>query len=84
MGLGADLDGFGKSRPHRYSIRDRQAYSESLYRLSYPDPPVAVLWNIVRYVFLFCYVTLCTLYRSDRPVSRVSQRGTLPKMPGVN
>jgi len=26
----------GKSRPHRYSIPDRPAHSQSLYRLSYP------------------------------------------------
>ena len=26
----------GKSRPHRYSIPDRPARSQSLYRLSYP------------------------------------------------
>ena len=28
----------GKSRPHRDSIPDRPARSQSLYRLSYPDP----------------------------------------------
>ena len=34
MGLGADLDVHGKSRPHRGSIPDRKARSESPYRLS--------------------------------------------------
>ena len=35
MGLGADLDIHRKSRPHRGSIPDRKAGSESPYRLSY-------------------------------------------------
>ena len=35
MGLRADPDRCGKSRPHRDSIPDRPARSQSLYRLSY-------------------------------------------------
>ena len=38
VGPRAGLDGCGKSRPHRDSISDRPARSESLYRLSYPGP----------------------------------------------
>jgi len=38
----AGLDGCGKSRPHRDSIPDRPARSESLYQLSYPGPQKSV------------------------------------------
>ena len=39
----------GKSRPHRDSIPDRPARSQSLYRLSYPaHPPIAVRYLNVR------------------------------------
>ena len=36
VGPRAGLDGCGNSRPHRDSIPDRPARSQSLYRLSYP------------------------------------------------
>jgi len=32
----------GKSRPHRDSIRDRSALSQSLYRLSYPAEDIYI------------------------------------------
>jgi hypothetical protein len=38
VGLGVGLDGRGKSLPHRNSIPDRPARTESLYRLSYSGP----------------------------------------------
>jgi len=38
VGLRTGLDGCGKSRPHWVSIPDHPARSESLYRMSYPDP----------------------------------------------
>ena len=38
VGPRAGLDGCGKSLPHRDSIPDRPAHSESLYRLSYRGP----------------------------------------------
>jgi hypothetical protein len=38
VGRRAGLDGCRKSRLHLYSIPDRTARSESLYRLSYPGP----------------------------------------------
>jgi hypothetical protein len=40
VGPRAGLDGCGKSRPHRESIPDIPARSESPYRLHYPDPVV--------------------------------------------
>jgi hypothetical protein len=36
VGLRGGLDGCGTVRPHRDSISDRQARSDTLYRLSYP------------------------------------------------
>jgi len=42
VGSGADLDG-GKSRPHRDSIPDCPARSQSLYRLSYPAHKINLL-----------------------------------------
>jgi hypothetical protein len=38
VGPRAGLDGCGKSRPHRDSIPDRPACTESLQRLRYPGP----------------------------------------------
>ena len=38
VGPKAGLDGCGKSRPTGIRSPDRPAYSESLYRLSYPGP----------------------------------------------
>ena len=41
VGPGAGLDGCGKSLPHLIRSPDRAARSESLYRLSYPGPPLS-------------------------------------------
>ena len=40
----------GKSRPHRDSIRDRPACSQSLYRLSYPAH------NRECYIYIYIYI----------------------------
>jgi hypothetical protein len=48
--LGGPQGRSGNSRPHRVSIPDRLARSESLYRLSYPDPHRIIgilLYNII-------------------------------------
>ena len=37
----------GKSRPHRYSIPDRTARSQSLYRLSYPAHSILLVRSII-------------------------------------
>ena len=44
----------GKSRPHRDSIPDRPARSQSLYRLSYPDlPSASVRFQYSERIFVF-------------------------------
>ena len=45
----------GKSRPHRDSIPDRPARSQSLYRLSYP----AHIWLWYIYIYIYMYVYIC-------------------------
>ena len=50
-----------KSRPHRESIPDRPARSQSLYRLSYPAHIDCVYYI---YVFVFMCVCVCVLYHS--------------------
>ena len=49
-------DGCGKSRPHRDSILGSAASSESLYRLSYPGPPLHYQRKIISYnaIKYFC------------------------------
>jgi hypothetical protein len=51
VGPTAGVDGCGKSRPHRDSIPNRPARSESLYRLIYPGPITTIIiiiaWNVV-------------------------------------
>ena len=46
VGPSADLDGCGKSSPHRIRSPDRQARSKSLYRLSYHGQPLHFLLRI--------------------------------------
>ena len=46
MGPRAGLDRCGKSRPHRDSIPDRPARSQSLYLLSYTGPFVVMTGEI--------------------------------------
>jgi len=41
----------GKSRPHRDSIPDRPARSQSLYRLSYPAHNVYIKSSLITYVY---------------------------------
>ena len=47
----------GKARPHRDSIPDRPARSQSLYRLSYPLP-THTHTHIYIYIYLFIYTGL--------------------------
>ena len=42
----------GKSRPHRDSIPDRPARSQSLYRLSYP---AHILFSSALYIYIYIY-----------------------------
>ena len=44
----------GKSRPHRDSIPDRPARSQSLYRLSYPA--VIRLYIYIVYIYIYIYI----------------------------
>ena len=44
----------GKSRPHRDSIPDRPARSQSLYRLSYPAHLVTGCISLLEDIWLFC------------------------------
>ena len=46
----------GKSRPHRDSIRDHPARSQSLYRLSYR----AHYMRLYKYIYI--YADVCTMY----------------------
>ena len=48
VGLRAGLDRCGKSHPHRDSIPDRPASSQSLYRLSYPA-------HYMPYIYIYIY-----------------------------
>ena len=59
----------GKSRPHRDSISDRPACSQSLYRMSYPAQSVALYYPLLMMWSLFqlrYYSRVCLegLYRS--------------------
>jgi len=49
----------GKSRPHRDSIPDRPALSQSLYRLSYPPHPLYVCMYVCVYVCMYVWVYVC-------------------------
>jgi hypothetical protein len=51
VGLRAGLERCGISRPHRDSIPDRPARSQSLYRLSYPSPLVDLRLCVVNAEF---------------------------------
>ena len=51
VGPRASLDMCGKSRPHRYSIPDRPAPSQSLYRLSYLRP-------LYIYIYIYIYILM--------------------------
>ena len=44
-----------KSRPHRYSIPDRPARSQSLYRLSY------LVTHTHTYIYIYIYIYICRL-----------------------
>ena len=44
----------GKSRPHRDSISDRPARSQSLYRLSYPAHFIPHILDVLRRLFCYC------------------------------
>ena len=46
----------GKSRPHRDSIPDRPARSQSLYRLSYPAHTLCVCVCVCMYVYIYIYI----------------------------
>jgi hypothetical protein len=75
VGPSAGLDMCGKSRPHRDSIPDRPARSQSLYRLSYPAhldsnkfSQIYGRWcaDVVRLSTLHCTVVDISVYRSVR------------------
>jgi len=52
----------GKYRPHRDSIPDRSARSQSLYRLSYPAHYNSFnFWYFVILFMLFCYSAVVRL-----------------------
>jgi len=53
VGPSAGPDARGKTRLHRDSIPDRLARSESLYRLSYPDPRTFFPFNLLASKFFF-------------------------------
>ena len=53
----------GKSRPHRDSIPDRPAHSQSLYRPSYPAPGVLLYLVILLLIFgLIIFVTVMCFF----------------------
>jgi len=52
----------GKSRPHRDSIPDRPARSQSLYRLSYPTH-YFLLYN---YLFIYLFIESVMLHETQR------------------
>ena len=64
MGPTAGLDECGKSRPHRDSIPDRPARSQSLYRLSYTAHGAWQCYEMIfltrSYVLLSIFGTLIT------------------------
>jgi hypothetical protein len=70
VGLRAGLDGYGKPHPHRDSIPDRPARSESLYRLHYPGLKDITLKPEIRvdiYFQRFQKYLLCTVSWAGGP-----------------
>ena len=64
----------GKSRPHRHSIPDRPARSQSLYRLSYRGPP----YSLLKYYFLiYLSKRLCT---KNMKLSKNTQLHLVPRL----
>ena len=54
----------GKSRPHRYSIPDRPARNQSLYRLSYPAHYICMFIYVCMYACM-CVYNVMTSFRSQ-------------------
>ena len=50
---------FGKSRPHRDSIPDRSARSQSLYRLSYPANSYQLNAQCLFITYIYCISPTC-------------------------
>ena len=72
MGSRAGLEGCVKSRPHRDSIPDRSASSQSLYRLSYVYKTDLALWSrlplekansFLRYKIYKTYMLIIYIYK---------------------
>ena len=58
----------GKSRPHRDSIPDPPAHSQSLYRLSFPAHILYIyIYIYILYIYIYIYIyILCINYRKDQ------------------
>jgi len=52
----------GKSRPHRDSISDRPARSQSLYQLSYPPLHTHTHTSIYLYIYIYIYIIFRKLF----------------------
>ena len=60
----------GKSRPHRHSIPDLPARSQSLYRLSCPARPFIYIYIYI-YIYIrthtsYYYQDICTIQNADK------------------
>ena len=79
MGPRAGLDGRGKSRPHRDSIPDRPARSQSLYRLSYPARSIdSKLYYQLQQKLLAANMVQTTLFMNVK-IYRLNKGAQIPK-----